>query len=266
MKAFAVLIDGSPNDEVSLASAVAVTRHFGGRLTVMHPNRSQIFVPAGMHGDVAWIDNTEEMRAASKEAHHAFEKVAAKAPGSRLIELDIAAGEALSEIALYHDLVMLERVDDGEGPDAILLSTALWDGGIPVLVLPPEPMSDKLDTVVLAWNRTPASANAMRAALPMIRSAGKLIVLSREGADSHDRELKTYLETEGATNIEWKTYGSEGQSDRSWGRDMLAFCKSQGADLLIMGAFGNSLSNWLGFGRATQKICADAHLPVLLHA
>lgn len=266
MKAFAVLIDGSPNDEISLASAVAVAHHFGGRLTVMHPNRSQIFVPAGMHGDVAWIDNTEEMRAASKEARQAFDKVAAKAPGARLIELDMGAGEALNEIALYHDLVMLERVDDGEGPDAIMLSTALWDGGIPVLVLPPKPMGEKLDTVVLAWNRTPAAANALRAALPMVRSARKLIVLTRHGATSHDPELKSYLETEGIKNIEWKDYGSEGQSDRSWGRDLLAACKNEGADLLVMGAFGNSISNWLGFGRATQKICSDAHLPVLLHA
>jgi nucleotide-binding universal stress UspA family protein len=142
----------------------------------------------------------------------------------------------------------------------------LWDGGIPVLVLPPKPMGDKLDTVVLAWNRTPAAANAMRAALPMIKAAGKLVVLARQGAGAQDAELRSYLETEGVRNIEWKAYGSEGQSDRSWGRDLLAACKSEGADLLVMGAFGSSISNWLGFGRATQKICSDAHLPVLLHA
>jgi nucleotide-binding universal stress UspA family protein len=266
MKTFAVLIDGSPNDATSLQSAVAIARHFGGKLTVMHPNRSQIFVPAGMHGDVAWIDNTEEMREATKEAHAAFEKVAANAPGARLIELDLGAGEALGEIALYHDLVMLERVDDGEGPDSILLSAALWDGGIPVLVLPPKPMGDKLDTVVLAWNRTPAAANAMRAALPMIQAAKKLVIFSREGAASHDAELKAYLEAEGVTQIEWKSYGKEGQNARAWGRDLLAACKSEAADLLVMGAFGSSLSNWLGFGRATQKICSDADLPVLLHA
>jgi nucleotide-binding universal stress UspA family protein len=265
MKAFAVLIDGSPNDETSLQSAVAVARHFGGKLTVMHPNRSQIFVPAGMHGDVAWIDNTEEMRAASKEAHAAFEKVGAHAPEARLIELDIGAGEAVGEIALYHDLLMLERVD-GEGPDSILLSAALWDGGIPVLVLPPKPMGESLDNVVLAWNRTPAAANALRAALPIIKSAKKLTVVSRDGSSAHDAELKAYLETEGVTRIEWKSYGKDGQNARAWGRDLLAACKAEGADLLVMGAFGSSLSNWLGFGRATQKICSDADLPVLLHA
>lgn len=266
MKAFAVLIDGSPNDEASLQSAVAIARHFGGKLTVMHPNRSQIFVPAGMHGDVAWIDNTEEMREASKEAHAAFEKVAANAPGARLIELDLGAGEALGEVALYHDLVMLERVDEGEGPDSVLLSAALWDGGIPVLVLPPKTMGEKLDNVVLAWNRTPAAANALRAALPMIKSAKKLTVVSREGASTHDPELKSYLENQGVTQIEWKSYGNEGQNARAWGRDLLAACKAEGADLLVMGAFGSSLGNWLGFGRATQKICSDADLPVLLHA
>jgi nucleotide-binding universal stress UspA family protein len=266
MKAFAVLIDGSQNDETSLASAVAIARQFGGRLTVMHPNRTQTYVSAGMAGDVGWVDNSQEMKAASKEAHAAFEKIAAAVPGARLVELDIGAQEALNEIALYHDLVMLERVAEGEGPDAIMLSAALWDGGIPVLVLPPRPMGEKLGTVALAWNRTPAAANAMRAALPMLKTANRLVVLGREGADSHDPELKAYLETEGVKNVEWKPYGIEGQSARAWGRDLLAACKAEGADLLVMGAFGNSLGSWFGFGGATQKICSDANLPVLLHA
>ena len=266
MKSLAVFIDGSPNDETSLASALTLARQFSSQLTVLHPHQPELIPTAAFEGVGTVIDNTAEVRAASSAAKAAFAKVVGNQPNVRLVELNLDLGDVVQKAALYQDLVMLERVSASEGPDVALLSAALWEGRIPVLVLPTTPIKPQLSTVVLAWNRTAAAAHALRAALPLIRSAQRLVVLSREGASAEDPELKTYLAAEGVSVAEWKNYGAADHSARAWGRALLAECATQQADLLVMGAFGSSLENWFGFGRATQKICANTTLPVFLHA
>lgn len=266
MKALAVLIDGSPNDEASLKSAIAITRQLGGRLTVIHPHQPQIITGGGFEAGGLVIDNSAEVAAAAKRAKTAFEHVANTLPGTRLQELDLRAGEVVQKAALYQDLVMLERVTEADGPDLILLGAALWDMRIPVLVLPQGVMAEKLSTVVLGWNRTPAAAHALRAALPLIKAADKLIVLSPQDKGAEDPELKRYLDAEGISAVEWRGYGAAHLTQRAWGRALLAECESLKADLLVTGALGSAIGSWLGLDRATQKICSNAKLPVLLHA
>ena len=52
---------------------------------------------------------------------------------------------------------------------------------------------------------------------------------------------------------------------RGRGRAVLAAADALGADLLVMGAFGeNKVTALMGLGRATRKIVSDTKIPVLV--
>jgi nucleotide-binding universal stress UspA family protein len=53
------------------------------------------------------------------------------------------------------------------------------------------------------------------------------------------------------------------QPDGDAGEVLLALCRSQGADLLVMGAYGHTRLRELVFGGATRHVLRTATLPVL---
>lgn len=266
MKSLAIVTDGSPNDEASLSSAVALCRRLGARLTVVHPHQPEVVAAGSFEVVATVIDNSPAVREAAERARAAFEAATAGLPGARLVELSPESGDVMERVALYHDLVLLERLDELGRPDLMLLNAALWSVRIPVLVVPPTPLSAEPGTVALAWNATPQAAHALRAAVPFLQTAKRVVILTRQGA-GEDEELAAYLKAAaGVETVEWRPFGEKGLSARGWGRALLAETGACGADMLVMGAFGTSLSNLLGFGRTTEKICSAAKIPVLLHA
>jgi len=266
MKRLALLIDGSPNDSTSLEWAVDLSKTLGGELTVLHPHHQEVITAGAYEMAAVAIDNSAEVKRAAEAARAAYEKTTTGFGHARLVEVDIGAPEAVERLALYHDLVLLERLSATEGPDVTLMNAALWGARVPILALPPGHTANLFGTVVLAWNATAPAARALRAALPLISRAEKLIVLTRSGTSAEDPELAAYLAAHGIRKEIWQAYGQQGQSARAWGRSLLQHTKEQNASLLISGAFGGTLTNFLGFDRTTEKICTGAEMPVFLHA
>lgn len=265
MKSIALVIDGSDNDSASLRTAVACARVAGARLTVYH-NRMPALLATGTYDmAITTIDNSARVAEALEAARAAFQAEAAAVPGARFVEVEAGQADVLELAAPYHDVLLLERLSSTEGPDAVAFNAALWDIRSAVLVMPPQPMTGTFRQVVLSWNGTPQAGRALRAALPLIHAAESLVVLSRAGAE-RDAELDRYLEANGVSVAEWKTYGDKSLSARGWARSLLAEVKEMRGDLLVMGAFGGAIGSFLGFGRATEKVATSAQIPVLFSA
>ncbi len=80
----------------------------------------------------------------------------------------------VSQRARFADLVVLPR-PYGAGriqTDEVVLETALFEAGVPVLVLP-EGLTEvpAFERVVVAWNQSPEALSAIRKALPVLRRA-----------------------------------------------------------------------------------------------
>lgn len=266
MKRLALLIDGSPNDSASLEWALDLCKTLNAELTVMHPHHQEVITAGAYEMAAVAIDNSAEVKRAAEAARAAFQKTAAGYGRARLVEVDVGAPEAVERLALYHDVVMLERLSANEGPDVTLMNAALWGARVPVLALPPAHSANLFGTVVLAWNATAPAARALRAAMPLITRAERLVVLTRTGSVNEDPELAAFLAAHDVSKETWQAYGQQGQSGRAWGRSLLQHAKEQNASLLVSGAFGGTLSNFLGFDRTTEKICTGADMPVFLHA
>ncbi len=265
MKRMAIFLDGSPNDGESLACAVRVCRAIDGRLTVIHPRQpDQSFTTGG--GEVApvMVDNREQAAAAAAVARQAYDSVCAGLAFAEWLETTASETDAIAGYGLVHDLTILERVAAEQGPEVLAFNTALFDTGGPVLVTPPIAPAVVGRHIAVAWAARVAPARAVRSAMPLIRRAETVtVVTNRDNEAANPAALVAYLACYGI-DPELRSYSGAKLTARGRGRAMLAAVAETSADLLVMGTYGeNKLSAIFGLGRATRKVVTAAPIPLL---
>ncbi|MFH0131872.1 universal stress protein [Variovorax sp. VaC1] len=169
--------------------------------------------------------------------------------------------------ALYADLMILGQRDrndpmDGELPGDFLPSV-LVQSGRPALVLPyAGPIGPIGRNVLVAWKETRESARAVTAALPWLRTASRVhVVTYGEGAESALKCLQDYLRVQGIVNV---TLHPGGDKDDDAGNKLLSFAADLSADMLVMGCYGHSRAREWVMGGATLSILQWMTLPVLM--
>ena len=169
---------------------------------------------------------------------------------------------ALGRLARVYDLTVLNR-PGARGGRMATLESVLFESGRPVLMAPPSPPKSFAQTVVIHWNASTEVSRAISMAMPILRKANRVIVLSVEGSmvpGPAGQEAVSYLQAYGIGATE-KSISSRGQRP---GAVLLAEARAQGADLLIKGAYTQSRLRQMIFGGATQHVLAAAELPVFL--
>jgi nucleotide-binding universal stress UspA family protein len=262
MKRIAAFVDGTEDDTQALAAAAAFARFAGARLTVVHTTRRP---PVSVLADVPPVlEDDNEIAARAALARRGFD--AARAAGAEVewIEVDADETVAIRRYGLVSDAVVLERADATHGPDAAALNTALFETGAPVLVCPPAPVREIGKSVALVWSPTVQAARAARSALPALRRAGSVTVLTNEAERRIDpAPVLAWLAAHGITAAH-RPFDGSGLTARGRGRAILGAAAGW-ADLLVMGAYGeNNLSERLGLGRATEKVLGASPIPVLV--
>jgi nucleotide-binding universal stress UspA family protein len=266
MLSLVALIDGWGNDAACLRAAAGIAKALGGKLTVAHFKKAEVLPVGAMEMGTVIPTSSASKQEALNRAESAYAEECSQLPGCCLEMMDCGVGEAIKYLSPYHDVIVLERLLETDGPDATAFSAALFDSRCAVLVSPSTRRSyDEVRHVALAWNGTAQAGRALRAAMPFLRKAAQATVLQRSGS-GEDAELKRYLADHGIEQITFRAYGHGHLTGRGWGRALLAETTAVGADLLVMGAYGSSIGNLLGFGRATEKIVSSAPVPVLLSA
>ncbi len=162
------------------------------------------------------------------------------------------------------DLIVLGRPGpEPQNPRMPPLETALFDSGRPVLVVPKSAPQTLARNVLVAWNRSTQQARTNIFALPLLRLAEQVTVLTVEGGTvpgpSAD-EAARHLRRNGikATALTVK------RGQRTPGEIILDHAASLGCDLLVKTAYTQSRLRQMIFGGATRHILANATLPVLM--
>jgi nucleotide-binding universal stress UspA family protein len=172
----------------------------------------------------------------------------------------------LQAAAKWHDLIVLARNDAGDADAAITsLGATVLRAGLPCIVLPPRTRALRLDTIAIAWKGVDEAARALHVALPLLRRAGRLVLIHGERGESAD--AGAYL-AEAEAHL--RAHSLEVQRMRidplpsAAGPAIVAAAEQAGADLLVMGAYGRTrFSEWL-FGGATRHALGAAPMPVFL--
>ena len=152
---------------------------------------------------------------------------------------------------------------DPQNPRMPPLEAALFDSGRPVLVVPKAAPQTLARNVLVAWNRSTQQARTNAFALPLLRLAEKVTVLTVEGGTvpgPSAEEAACHLRRNGikATALTVK------RGARTPGEIILDHATALGCDLLFKSAYTQSRLRQMIFGGATRHILANATLPVLM--
>ena len=157
-----------------------------------------------------------------------------------------------------------------DAPDAPIgfdnITRTLFADASPMLLVPDSwAGSASPDSILIAWNGSGEAADAIRAALPLLRSARSVRVLDGEidglpGVSPPPLPLRQWLSRHGV-EVQWQQFNPSGQEA---GKALLQEARDMGADLLVMGAWGRSRLSELVLGGATRHVLEHTHLPLLL--
>jgi nucleotide-binding universal stress UspA family protein len=179
-------------------------------------------------------------------------------------------GDIVGEHARYVDLTITGQVNPESPPPgaaATLPERLALASGRPVLVIP---YVGRYETVgghaLVAWNRTREAVRAIHDALPILRKAKRVTVLSinPEPADPRPSppgtDVALHLARHGIAVETSYTVAK----DIAVGAAILSRAADLGADLIVMGCYGHSRFRELVLGGASREILGHMTVPVLM--
>ena len=162
------------------------------------------------------------------------------------------------------DLTVLGRPgDEALSPRMATLETALFESGRPVLIAPPTIPARLGDNVLISWNCSTEQARTTAFAMPLLRRAKQVTVLTVEGATVTGPTGSQLARSLNLNGIPAQAM-TLNPGRRIPGEVILAQAATLGCDLLIKGAYTQSRLRQMIFGGATRHILANAELPVLM--
>lgn len=273
-KTILVHCDARPKVTQRLAVAADLAQRYGAHLVGVHVQEP--FTAPAMFDSTAALDDLfaahEQMAQADlTAAKTAFTKAVKGVQLSTEWRSETGYVDAQLGIhARYADLVVVGQSDPEAGsdapanlPEALALST-----GRPALVVPHIGASATPGkTVMLCWNASRESARAASDALPLLRGADKVIVLSvdpRPSADGHGAEpgadVATWLTRHGVK----VTVQRDVAADSDVGGVILSRAADHDVDLIVMGLYGHSRLREMVLGGASRTLLASMTVPVFI--
>jgi nucleotide-binding universal stress UspA family protein len=162
------------------------------------------------------------------------------------------------------DIIVLARPgDEWQSPSMITLESALFESGRPVLIAPPTSPRSLATNIMIAWNRSTEQARATAFAMPLLKRAERVTILTVEGATvagPSGEELARSLAAHGITAATMTLPASKANA----GETILRKAAELGCDLIVKGAYTQSRLRQMIFGGTTRHILTNANLPVLM--
>jgi nucleotide-binding universal stress UspA family protein len=172
--------------------------------------------------------------------------------------------------ARYADLAILGQhdPDDAASGPRYLPEEVVLGGGRPVLIVPYiGPTATFGERVSIAWDASREAARAVNDALPLLRRARQVGVVSvnpRPWPFAHGEEpgadIGLHLARHG---VKVEVQRIEGQGIDT-ANAILSHLADQSADLLVMGAYGHSRLREFVLGGVTRTILREMTVPVLM--
>lgn len=272
-----VYIDQSAEAASRLRLAAGLSRAFSAQLVGIYADDAQQLTPsmAALLPDDVVAEHLRRAGSAQRTAEEMFRKGAA-AGGISDIEWRAPAGAPI-DAAVAHarcaDLVVAGQPNIWEQEwsfGAQLAAAVLLESGRPVLFIPHVGARAVTGThVIVAWDGGREASRALADAMPFLVRARQVSVAcldplaSARGADASARErLAAYLRRHGiAPRIE---YDNLGEGDIAVGDWLLSRAADWGADLIVMGGYGQPRWRERVLGGATRALLQAMTVPVLM--
>jgi nucleotide-binding universal stress UspA family protein len=232
---------------------------------------------SGLVGGVSGLVGTERQKVA-KGAQHLLQ-VFSDLAGQRGVLRDATyrqcapsdVPDLLAGYARVNDLTILPMPGGGyvdQLDSHWYLETVLFQSGRPILVLPHGDLSQRASsfgTVVVAWDHTRAAARALADAMPILRHAKsvRLLTITNEKAivqEPPPLEVVSYLAAHGIH----AAYDAIHADGRDAATAIVDYLRAQSGDLLVMGGYGHSRLQELVLGGTTKHMLTHLPVPVFM--
>lgn len=166
------------------------------------------------------------------------------------------------------DLIVLGRPGPApQNPRMAPLEAALFESGRPVLIVPPLVPKTIGRNVLVSWNRSTEQAHTNAFALPLLRAADEVTVLTVEGGITtgpSGEDAALHLRRNGVKATALTVKSGTRSGGEAIGEVTLEHAASLGCDLLVKSAYTQSRLRQMIFGGATRHVLANASLPILM--
>ena len=278
-----VPVRGDGKGEGVLDHALALARRFKAHVDVLHcrPRPDDmlpfgVFVPAAVREQItssaANLADEEEKRLVSffrKYCKRRELEISEARPWPKH-EMSISWREMMGRqtriVAIegrLADVVVVAQPDRERKIGFRTLESALFETGRLVLMCPPKPVERIGVHVAIAWNGSTESARAVATAIGVLKAADTVTVLSVDTGAPADLDADALIAHLSGHHVEaGKAEPKSGATEV--GQTLLASAADVGADVLLMGAYGQSRQFELVMGGVTRHIVENAEMPVLL--
>jgi nucleotide-binding universal stress UspA family protein len=261
------------NDDQGLESrfqaALDAVRLFEGHLTCIQATPFDSYIIGDPFGGVyAMPSIMGEVRAAD-DAHRARmeERLRREGVSWEWLHHDGNPAQTVVDRSRLCDLIVLSlpTPTDGIAHERALALTGevAIHARTPVLAVPQASRGvDALGPALVAWNGAPESSNALRLALPMLRQASvvHVVTVAEDGGEFPAVDACTYLARHGiqAELHEWPRDGN------STAEALIEAAARLGATYVLMGAYGHSRFREAVVGGVTREMLLRSPVPLLL--
>lgn len=168
----------------------------------------------------------------------------------------------MSIIGPLSDMIVVSRPEKASSARArSFMLSALTLSGSPVLILPQRRLVQIGTRILIAWNQSPEAAAAVAAALPLLRKAETVNIVScgkTHQTGPTARHLQQYLRFWNITSTLRQT---PGKSDAN---EIIETYGTTLSDLLVMGAYSRPQWRETLFGGVTQQLITKSKVPVFM--
>lgn len=282
MRVIFVPVADRPECTKALRTAFDLGQQLGANVYGCHiraHRHSDVALPSDLGSladyDAAWETawkgkKTQKSSAAAKAL---FRKVAERhdyelikrprtAPGAVWQEKVGSPDKVLAIMGPVSDLIVVSRPSAKGGNLArMFMLAALLTSSRPVLVLPQSGIATIGKRISIAWNQSAEAARAVAAAMPLLRLADKVNIITcgpERGVGPKYSQLATYLRFWGVKSERLSARGTDAA------KALVKACKDTQSDLLVMGAYSRSRLRQRVFGGVTEFMLHRANIPVLM--
>ena len=170
----------------------------------------------------------------------------------------------LGDLSRVYNVVIISRpYQELQSASLSSIQTILFDGGRPVMLIPMNKQIDIGREVVISWNCTTESSRAVFAALPILKKANNVTILTVEKVITDGPSGEQVSELLASHGIDAKPVTISGE-EKKIGDAILDFSKSVDADLIVKGAYTQSRLREIIFGGATRHLMLRSEIPIYL--
>ena len=232
------------------------------KLTVTHA-----FISAFAEGLVAAenrrLDGLARAVADSSQRAAAASGLACTAQAPQLAYPDLI--RSFSSLARAHDLTVLDAEPIALALDRGLIEAVLTDSGRPLIVVPQGREAFAGDRIVVAWDGSAKAARALNDALPFLRAATQVELISVTGEKdlAHTvpgAEIAPHLTRHGVTVNVLALPAMNGDVAET----LRNHAHLTRADMIVMGAYVHSRLREMMLGGTTQSLLKNTPVPLFL--